>query len=292
MKPKRPIPLDIDSLQAAAEPLLDSLPFPVLRIDPDYRVRYRNAEAERAYGTAASTCHELTHGYSRPCNEHGESCPMGEVTRQQAPATVCHAHVTGGHSVSLHKVIAVPLEGGGILECHIDLDDLVSADELTRVCGRGFFVRIVERELTLLHRLEMPYAFLMIDLDGFKTINDTHGHDIGDEVLRQVSAALQKDLRRSDAAGRWGGDEFVLFLPSLKPHDAVALAERKADAIRRLVVPAADGEVRPRASIGLFWSDRVYDLKSAFRTADRALYSAKHAGGDRVVAAPAGEVVR
>ncbi len=278
-------PLDLERLQTAARPLLDALPFPVLWIDADYSVRYRNAAAELAYGTAASRCHEITHGYSRPCDQHGETCPMAQATSRQAPVTVCHAHVTAGRSVTLHKVIALPLEGGGILECQINLDDVVTEDELTGVCGRGFFVRIVERELTLLQRLEQPYAFLMIDLDGFKAINDTYGHDVGDEVLRRSATALCQDLRKSDAAGRWGGDEFVLFLPSMEPRDAVALAERKAAAIRRLAIPSAGGEVRPQASFGLFCSDRVYALAPAFREADRALYRAKRAGGNRVVMA-------
>jgi diguanylate cyclase (GGDEF)-like protein len=286
VSPRRPISLEIDQLDAAAGPLLDSLPFPVLGIDPDYSVGYVNAEAERTYETTVGTCHEISHGYSQPCDKHGEPCPMAEATRKQASTTVCHAHLTQGHSVRLHKVIAVPLNGGGILECHIDLDDLIAEDDLTHVCGRGFFLRIVERELTLLHRLEMPYAFLVIDLDGFKAINDTHGHDVGDEVLRQSASTLKQDLRESDAVGRWGGDEFVLFLPFVSPDNAVALAERKAEAIRRLAIPTSTVEVRPRVSFGLFWSDSVYDLQSAFRAADRALYGAKRAGGDQVVSAP------
>lgn len=279
------IALDLERLQKAARPLLDALPFPVLWIDSDYGVRYRNAVAERTYGAGTGTCHELTHGYSRPCHELDEACPLLQATSEKAAVSLCHVHVTGGQSVRLHKVVAIPVKGGGILECQIDLDDLVAEDELTGVCGRGFFARIVERELTLLQRLELPYAFLMIDLDGFKTVNDTHGHDVGDEVLRRSAAALRQGLRKSDVAGRWGGDEFVLFLPSLELSDAVALAERKAATIRRLVLRSADGEVRPRVSIGLFWSDRVYALAPAFRSADRALYSAKRAGGDRVVAA-------
>ncbi len=130
---------------------------------------------------------------------------------------------------------------------------------------------------------------LLDALPGFKAINDTHGHDVGDEVLRQCAAALQQGLRKSDTAGRWGGDEFVLFLSSLDRANAVALAERKVEAIRRLVIPSASGDVHPRASFGLFWSDRTYDLYSAFRAADRAVFSAKHAGGDRLVTAPTGE---
>lgn len=287
MSVQAPAPLEVAPLRAAAKPLLESLPFPVLLIDSDYCVSYRNAAAKQAYGTAPGTCYELTHGYSRPCDQSGELCPMGEATRKQAPTTVCHAHATAGLSVSLHKVVAVPLEGGGILECHIDLDELVGEDGLTGVWGRGFFVRIVERELTLLQRLSMPYAFLVIDLDGFKAINDGYGHAVGDEVLRHSASTLKQSLRKSDAVGRWGGDEFVLFLPSLKRANAIALAGRKAAAFRRLAIPANGGKIRPRASFGLFWSDRDYSLESAFRSADRALYSSKREGGDRLTVAPA-----
>jgi diguanylate cyclase (GGDEF)-like protein len=282
---QEPVLLELEPLEGAAKPLLESLPFPVMLIDEEYRVVYRNAEAMRTYGSATGTCYELTHGYSQPCDKSGETCPMAEATSRMTAATVCHAHVGANRTVTLHKVVAIPVQGGGILECHIELDDLVSEDSLTRVWGRGFFVRIVERELMLLRRLGMPYAFLVIDLDGLKAVNDSHGHDVGDELLRHAAAILKQTLRKSDAVGRWGGDEFVLFLPSVERTSALALARRKAAAIRRLTVPSADGEIQPTASIGLFWSDRIYDLEVAFRAADRALYSAKHEGGDRVVAA-------
>jgi diguanylate cyclase (GGDEF)-like protein len=280
------LPLDIDGLGPAAEILFDSLPFPVLWIDSDYQVRYANSTARRTYGSATGTCHELTHGFSEPCDRHGELCPKADAELEQVPVFACHAHLTGEPSVNLHKVIAVPLTAGGILECHIGFDDLISEDDLTHVFGRGFFVRIVRRELSLLHRLGAPYAFLVMDLDGFKAINDTHGHDVGDEVLRLSAATLQHDLRTSDSVGRWGGDEFLLFLPSLSAEDAVALAERKAESIRRLEIPSATGQIRLWASFGIFWSDRIYALEKAFHAADGALYSAKRAGGDRVVAAP------
>ncbi|MDH3404391.1 MAG: diguanylate cyclase [Acidobacteriota bacterium] len=285
MKIRPSAPLDLEPL-SAIRPILDALPFPVLWIDGDYVVRFRNAAAQRTYGAAPGSCHELTHGFSRPCDEHGELCPMADVTREQAPVSVCHAHVTGERSVSLHQVIAVPVKGGGILESQIGLDDLVSEDGLTRVFGRGFFVRIVERELALLERLGEPYAFLLVDVDEFKGINDAHGHDVGDEVLREIADALRTNLRKSDAAGRWGGDELALFLPSLARADAVALSERRLAAIRRLSIPSPTGRVEPRVSGGLYWSEHVYDLKSAFHAADRALYAAKRAGGDRVVTAP------
>ena len=281
MKTNSHPPLDLESLEASWA-VLDTLPFPVLYIDADYGVRFRNVEAERIYGASAGTCHELTHGFGRPCDEHGESCPMGEATRTQTPVSVRHVHVTGELSASLFQVVAVPLTGGGILECHIGLDQVIAEDELTGLWGRGFFTRIVERELTLLERLRIPYAFVVVDLDGLKTINDDHGHEVGDAVLRRIAAVLQQDSRRSDAAGRWGGDEFALFLPSLDRAGALAWAERKLESIQCLVVPSSPAPVRPRASFGLFWSDQVYDLKSAFHAADRALYDAKHAGGDRV----------
>ncbi len=126
--------------------------------------------------------------------------------------------------------------------------------------------------------VDMPLiGLVMIDLDGFKTVNDTYGHDIGDEVLRAVARALSGCTRPGDIVTRWGGDEFVVLCPGAEGDELEHLALRMIAAVAAVSV----GSVRIGASAGTE-SSRKRPL--ALRAADAAMYAAKRAGGSRVVA--------
>ena len=128
-------------------------------------------------------------------------------------------------------------------------------------------------------------AVVMIDVDHFKAINDSHGHLVGDEVLRHLSALLRLELRPHDVLARFGGEEFVLVLDGLNLPDALRLAERLRARIELAVAAMGDVSVRFTASLGVACSEQHgYDLIRLISAGDAALYEAKRAGRNRVTA--------
>lgn len=140
-------------------------------------------------------------------------------------------------------------------------------------------------------RLRQPVALMLIDLDHFKRINDTHGHLVGDQVLAAVADCLRTDLREYDAVGRFGGEEFVVFLDNADLYAAVAAANRLRASIGEVAI---DGTARVTASIGIAHSAKsAASLEALLERADAALYEAKSGGRDQVRAVSAsGEVAQ
>jgi diguanylate cyclase (GGDEF)-like protein len=131
---------------------------------------------------------------------------------------------------------------------------------------------------------EQRAAIAMIDLDGFKQINDLHSHEVGDSVLRAVATALRRVLRASDLIARYGGDEFVVLFPATTLPTAVTVLHRAASAVAALPMPLSQ---HVTVSAGVTTLDAADSLRSALARADRAMYAAKRQGGGRVVAVPA-----
>ena len=162
------------------------------------------------------------------------------------------------------------------------LQRLARIDTLTGLANRRQFDELLEQSLARYRRARRPLALIFLDIDHFKTINDTHGHGVGDAVLREFATRLQASLRETDLAARLSGDEFVVILDGLGTSDeAVAVATKLLQAIR---VPMAIGEqaLDVTASMGLAWLDGSVeiDAKGLMLRADRALYRAKDSGRD------------
>jgi diguanylate cyclase (GGDEF)-like protein len=164
------------------------------------------------------------------------------------------------------------------------LRQLSRVDALTGVINRATFEQEMHGALALAQRSETPTALLFLDLDHFKTINDTHGHAVGDAVLVAVARALEERMRASDRVGRWGGEEFLVLCPDTDGPGARALAET----LRRTIAAIPrEGGFRVSVSIGVAVSPPgVERAESLVSRADAALYRAKAAGRDRVVLAP------
>jgi diguanylate cyclase (GGDEF)-like protein len=164
------------------------------------------------------------------------------------------------------------------------LVDLADRDPLTNVFNRRRFDEELRRQFALFERHGAPAAVLTIDLDDFKMINDTYGHAAGDELLLATAEVLAQQLRASDIVARFGGDEFMVLLPAIEPEAAGAVADKLVRGFREVKRTAPDGtQVNLRASIGVAHSahggwPRPEALLIA---ADKALYLAKHEGGDR-----------
>jgi diguanylate cyclase (GGDEF)-like protein len=158
-------------------------------------------------------------------------------------------------------------------------------DGLTGLFNR----RHVEQELGHMFdhsvRLGELLAVLMVDLDKFKSVNDTYGHQAGDEVLRQMSELLTKAVREIDRVGRYGGEEFMILLPGTSPDEAVTFGERARQAIEAHTFTFPGGEIHRTASFGVasFPHTRIHGCDDLVRAADDALYVAKETGRNRVV---------
>jgi diguanylate cyclase (GGDEF)-like protein len=168
------------------------------------------------------------------------------------------------------------------LRRYSDLEDLAYRDELTELPNRRGSTRQIDVLVSRARRHGHQLALLMIDADRFKSVNDDHGHAVGDVVLRELAARLRERVRREDVVGRWGGEEFVVALPETTPDAAAAVAESLRAAVAGRPIEAHGAVLDVTVSIGVAaWTGQ--ELDELVGRADRALYAAKAAGRDRVV---------
>ncbi len=179
-------------------------------------------------------------------------------------------------SLAAHAVVA--LENARL---HTMVERQALVDGLTGLANRRACSDALQAEAARADRLETPLSVVLADLDGFKDVNDAHGHAVGDEVLRTFSAVLRETLRDSDIAGRWGGEEFLLLLPGADAEGAAQLAERVRAALAERTIPGA-GDLRVTVSLGVAEYASQSGTAQVVAAADRALYRAKRSGKDRV----------
>ena len=158
-------------------------------------------------------------------------------------------------------------------------------DPLTGIANRRGFFAEAERALARAARDRRPTALLVFDLDHFKSVNDTFGHQTGDRLLQGFAAMLAAELRPGDRVGRIGGEEFAALLAETEFRDAEAVAERLRAAAARIRIPVAGKTLTLTTSIGLATASEVDDVAVLLAAADAALYRAKANGRDRVESA-------
>jgi diguanylate cyclase (GGDEF)-like protein len=169
---------------------------------------------------------------------------------------------------------ALALRNAWLLE---QVQRLAATDGLTKIANRRTFEATLEREVARATRSAEHVSLVMVDIDHFKALNDTHGHQAGDEVLRNVAAALSCECRDFDTPARYGGEEFAIILPGCGPDEAIDIAERL-----RVAVSAAPAVVPITASAGVAtYPSHAGDADTLVRAADEALYRSKRAGRNR-----------
>jgi diguanylate cyclase (GGDEF)-like protein len=203
----------------------------------------------------------------------------------------------GAHEQSLLSTVAglisVALENGQLAEAikamsveKAELARRAFYDPLTQIANRSLFIETVATSLSQLASSQRPIAVMFIDLDGFKEINDTFGHAVGDRVLSAVAARLRVQVRKLDLAARIGGDEFGMLLDGMRHvSDAAVVAERIIETLRR-PIPIGDAMVTIGASVGVAVvedASEVQDPEELMRRADMAMYLAKRQGKNRFV---------
>ncbi|KYO55947.1 sensor domain-containing diguanylate cyclase (plasmid) [Tistrella mobilis] len=212
------------------------------------------------------------------------SRPLGQLAdgarQMDAPGTADRIQRVRSWYVEARQIKRAMLVGIGLLQARIGrLDRDARTDPLTGLINR----RGLDEVLELWRAEARPFAAIAVDIDHFKQVNDSWGHEAGDAVLRRLGLILRQTARDTDLVCRTGGEEFLLLLPGLSSAAAVAVAERLRKAVARERIDPA-GHVTVSAGVAVLPEDAT-DIGTALRLADEMLYEAKRAGRNRVVAA-------
>ncbi len=164
------------------------------------------------------------------------------------------------------------------------LREQATHDPLTGIYNRGAILKILERELDRAERQNLSVGVMLIDLDHFKDVNDTYGHQAGDQVLQEAARRMRDSTRSYDSIGRYGGEEFLVVVPGVGSSSAESLAERLRSNLANQPIQVGVESVEVTCSLGVAVSELVEEplLDNLVRAADTALYRAKSAGRNRV----------
>jgi len=287
--------------------ILDNLSEGVYFVDRARVVTYWNAGAERLTGYAAGdvvgrACFDniLAHMDERGTNLCTSGCPLHATILDGQPREMeVYLHHRDGHRVPV-MVRAAPLrdEAGNILgavetfssntgkvaalDRIKELEQVALLDPLTGVGNRRYADASLEARLASVHRLGWPLGVLLIDIDLFKSVNDTHGHKVGDEVLRMVARTVSGTVRSYDEVARWGGEEFVILCPGLDRKGLCAMGERLRALVEGAGLRRDDRAVRVTISVGAALARTDDTPASLIERLDRALYASKREGRNRV----------
>lgn len=181
----------------------------------------------------------------------------------------------------------VTVKSDQVKDAYEHVSQIAITDALTNIHNARYLHDQVSIELESAKRYNTTLACLMIDIDDFKVINDTHGHPFGDVVLANIAKILRQSVRQIDIVGRLGGEEFLVVMPHTSVQMALPVAERIRQAVQRWPFPIDGKEVTVTVSIGVaaFPSEGIADKSSFLKMADDALYQAKRTGKNRTVAA-------
>jgi len=185
---------------------------------------------------------------------------------------------------SFSELLARVRVGTRVVQYQQHLEYQTQIDSLTSLFNRRAFEKKIQEEFERSKRYQSPLSVLILDLDNFKTINDTYGHHGGDSALVKISDTLREMTRQSDFASRYGGEEFVLILPETDQESAMQAASKIHSAIRSSSFGTISRPFTLTVSVGISSSStKVYSTwREMVDDADRALYLAKNSGKDRI----------
>jgi diguanylate cyclase (GGDEF)-like protein len=278
--------------------VLDSIDADIYAADLDsYEILYMNRHMGESFGGdfAGQVCYRVFRKEDAPC-PHCTNARLLDEEGKPAGVLVWEGRnpVTGRWYKNSDR--AIPWEGGryvrlqiatditGLKEAEARLQHLATHDPLTLLPHRQLFDDRLKHALELARRGQSRVALLFLDLDGFKAVNDRHGHQAGDELLRGVAERLKSAVRDSDTVARLAGDEFALILEKTQdPGTARAVAVRVLQELRRpFLLPGA--ELAVTASIGIAcFPEQARSPQELLRLADEAMYRAKGSGKDTFV---------
>jgi diguanylate cyclase (GGDEF)-like protein len=178
------------------------------------------------------------------------------------------------------KQVGVSLERARLFQ---EVQGLALTDPLTGLQNRRSLFELGRVEFARARRMNRPFCCMMLDLDRFKQVNDTYGHPVGDQVLREFASRCKSSVREMDLIGRYGGEELIVLLPETDRKTALQVAERLRATVAATPVKILDKEISVTTSIGVATQDEnTTQLETLIARADQAMYIAKHRGRNQV----------
>jgi len=298
---------DIKEQKLFLQTIIDGINDPVLVIKDDYTILLMNESAKANIDESIVSnmeypkCYEVSHHSQTPCDSNAHPCPLNEIIKTKKPVSVIHDHPDKFGNSDYFEISSTPLMDKehniiGVIEstrnitAHIQdknalkkqkdiLDYKAHYDGLTGLPNRELFIDRLTQAIKSANRSHNLVAVLFIDLDHFKDINDSLGHQIGDEVLKEVSNRLKHQIRETDTIARLGGDEFTVIIDAL--HDTSTIIDIVNNLINSMNTPLIVDEHKLYSTISigvaLFPDDgSIPDV--LLKNADAAMYKAKDEG--------------
>ena len=258
------------------------LPSPVIELDPAGEVTYLNPAAERLFPDLAAQglAHPLLHGLADLFADLQQGRHVGEAIQEVTLGEATYElHISYVQEVGLIRIYVLVITQRKQAEAEIHL--LATTDSLTGLINRREFTAILTREIERAKRYGSPLSLVMYDLDFFKRVNDTYGHDVGDRVLQEVTRVVKANTRAADVLARWGGEEFMILMPQ----SGLPAAREAAEKLRSAIAGHAFDPVgQLTVSFGVTAFEPRDDQNPLLKRVDDALYRAKAQGRNRVEA--------
>lgn len=276
---------------------LDRLSEGITIIDADDKLVLYNTQAANYLGLdpqqiyVGMALHDIVGNKSAIALDPGSLLMQQLDVSRQGKSQFFEREVGGERILSVR---ANPIPGGGVITLYTDITErkafekrlieMATLDELTGLVNRREFFTLGHHEERRAAREGHVLSVMMVDADYFKKINDTYGHAVGDDVLRDLAENCRKIFRKTDIVGRYGGEEFAVILPGAEEEMAKIIAERLRKSIEESAVNTEKGDVNYTVSIGIA-SAQGQDVKieELLDRADRALYMAKAQGRNRAI---------
>jgi diguanylate cyclase (GGDEF)-like protein/PAS domain S-box-containing protein len=277
------------------EQTVDAVSDLIMVVDLGHRITRINKTAANKFGidvreALGQPCQRLMHG----TESIPKFCPMRQLNNGGLPKSVEYHEKHLG--IFIHETI-FPIEKGGLTRCVVKAIDVserkqseeklwfrASHDSLTRLFNRWHVLTVLHAAFESAKRYNLPFSLCLCDIDDFKQINDMHGHQVGDVVLKHFAKIIKTELRHADVAGRYGGDELILGFPNTRPEGALESVERIRSHFSSLSFESKQGPFRITSSFGIASIQSPAEtLNQLINKADKALYRAKTEGRNRVV---------
>ena len=224
-------------------------------------------------------------------NDNTKNIPIIFITAKTDEDSIEKAYDVGGSDYV--KKPFLPKELLSRVKKELKLQELIEklklltvTDPLTKLYNRRFFVDASQTVLEIARRDKTPLSLIMIDIDKFKHINDTYGHQVGDEIIKLLANIMLKDQRKSDMSCRYGGEEFVILLPQTSIKEAASVAQKLRENVQKSYFETlAQQKVKFTISLGVSTVNLANEIniEKALKRADDALYEAKESGRNQVV---------